>query len=353
LGGFDLGPAMVAYTGTRIVATELGAWSALAKTIILDVSRRSTSFEHRIRKYAYFCHVILPGLPADTKVDYSDTWKSIQEVHHILEKLISEAGFRFDADIATGETRLIGNDASNYPYDEVEEELQKLANQRGYHITKLKLKSHDLPIKMTKLELLESLHKTALHHGFFLNLEEYEGYHDGLDDRLNLAPSDYSHLQPCIAKISLNLMDIQVLRSEKERWRGYWNIRVRKNPQIEYAVNLETYSDYGSFPVMVTHSSNDPKYNDYSDSQVWPQLMVAGNLSMLLSPHNSQGVVAITCLKKSDTPIGGESEDWHNLVVDAMSRNTRNINGYSTKKIADLIRESFVNPDLGDCDGFF
>ncbi|MBA3755786.1 MAG: hypothetical protein H0X02_05945, partial [Nitrosomonas sp.] len=28
LGGFDLGPAMVAYTGTKIVATELGAWSA-------------------------------------------------------------------------------------------------------------------------------------------------------------------------------------------------------------------------------------------------------------------------------------------------------------------------------------
>lgn len=51
IGGFDLGPCMALYDGTEFWATPFGAWSIATQTIILDVSRRSTSFEYRISKY--------------------------------------------------------------------------------------------------------------------------------------------------------------------------------------------------------------------------------------------------------------------------------------------------------------
>jgi hypothetical protein len=51
IGAFDLGPCMGLYDGIEFLATPFGAWSISTQTVILDVSRRSTSFEHRIVKY--------------------------------------------------------------------------------------------------------------------------------------------------------------------------------------------------------------------------------------------------------------------------------------------------------------
>lgn len=51
IGAFDIGVCMGFYDSTDFYATPLGAWSIATQTIILDVSRRSTSFEHRIMKY--------------------------------------------------------------------------------------------------------------------------------------------------------------------------------------------------------------------------------------------------------------------------------------------------------------
>lgn len=62
LGGFDLGPCMIAYDGKNLLATELGAWSAFAKIVLVDTKRRSTSFEHRLMKYNKNCIIIFPGL---------------------------------------------------------------------------------------------------------------------------------------------------------------------------------------------------------------------------------------------------------------------------------------------------
>jgi len=66
LGGFDLGPSMMAYDGKRLYATELGAWCAFGRVIIADTTRRSTSYEARIYKYYKLgCVIVLPGLPSD------------------------------------------------------------------------------------------------------------------------------------------------------------------------------------------------------------------------------------------------------------------------------------------------
>ena len=63
LGGFDLGPSMVAYDGVDIWATELGAWTYANNAMIIDISRRSTTFTKRITKYSWRnFRVIFPGI---------------------------------------------------------------------------------------------------------------------------------------------------------------------------------------------------------------------------------------------------------------------------------------------------
>lgn len=61
VGGFDLGVCMGFYDGHDFYATPFGAWSIATQTIILDVSRRSTSFEYRIIKYItkYLCRLVI------------------------------------------------------------------------------------------------------------------------------------------------------------------------------------------------------------------------------------------------------------------------------------------------------
>ena len=63
IGGFDLSTSAVAYNGKEIYTTPLGAWSFKNKSIIIDMGRRSTSYEHRLRKYIkYGFNLIFPGL---------------------------------------------------------------------------------------------------------------------------------------------------------------------------------------------------------------------------------------------------------------------------------------------------
>lgn len=63
IGGFDLGPCMLAFDGKYIYGTSLGAWSIAKKAIIIDNTRRSTSFEYRVIKYKSIGYdIIFPGL---------------------------------------------------------------------------------------------------------------------------------------------------------------------------------------------------------------------------------------------------------------------------------------------------
>jgi hypothetical protein len=51
IGGFDLSCSMIAFDGKHVVANSLGAWAWVNRTIVIDISRRSLSFEHRLMKY--------------------------------------------------------------------------------------------------------------------------------------------------------------------------------------------------------------------------------------------------------------------------------------------------------------
>ena len=65
LGGFDIGPSMIAFDGKDYWATELGAFSYINQVLIVDPQRRSTTFSNRLRKYyERGFSLVFPGLPA-------------------------------------------------------------------------------------------------------------------------------------------------------------------------------------------------------------------------------------------------------------------------------------------------
>ena len=68
LGGFDLAHSAFAFTGTDLCTTPLGLWCLANKVEIVNLSRRSTSYENRLRKYAkrYELTLLYPGLDPAT-----------------------------------------------------------------------------------------------------------------------------------------------------------------------------------------------------------------------------------------------------------------------------------------------
>jgi len=91
LGGFDLGPSMVAYDGRNILATEFGAWTYANKAMIVDISRRSTTFGSRLQKYySRGFDIILPGILQSTLDSRRNNTK-----FHQLREFMGENGIEF------------------------------------------------------------------------------------------------------------------------------------------------------------------------------------------------------------------------------------------------------------------
>lgn len=95
LGGFDLSASMIAYDGEELYATPLGTWSIKNQAIIVDMSRRSTSFETRLCKYYDIGFtIIFPGLLQETvdQLVINPYRKSLQteELRDKIDQLASE-----------------------------------------------------------------------------------------------------------------------------------------------------------------------------------------------------------------------------------------------------------------------
>jgi hypothetical protein len=81
IGGFDLSICMVAFDGTDIYATPLGAWSVKNASIIIDTKRRSTSFEYRLQKYyTTGFQLIFPGLSKEVIDEFIDKESADQKM---------------------------------------------------------------------------------------------------------------------------------------------------------------------------------------------------------------------------------------------------------------------------------
>jgi len=97
IGGFDLSASAVAYNGKEICTTPLGAWSLINRSLIIDMGRRSTSYEHRLLKYSkYGFKLIFPGL-SDMIVndELVKTYNngSFSRFREKLEKLAKDNGY--------------------------------------------------------------------------------------------------------------------------------------------------------------------------------------------------------------------------------------------------------------------
>jgi hypothetical protein len=103
IGGFDLSSSAVAYNGKEIFTTPLGAWSLINRSIIIDMGRRSTSYEHRLKKYnRYGFRLIFPGINKkiinDKLIKNYDN-RAFFKFKAKIEKLARDNGYKTNFDL--------------------------------------------------------------------------------------------------------------------------------------------------------------------------------------------------------------------------------------------------------------
>ena len=200
IGGFDIGCCMLAYDGSEIYATPLGAWSLQNRSIIVDTKRRSTSYEHRLVKYfKRGFRIIFPG--ANNKnINYKRIIGSSFESEEILKlkilNLVKGCGYKIDnvanimnecskiqniADNNIGLQNLIienqyGNirlRLSNYNNNRVisERSLNKISD---YHNDATMNFEHFIPANLTKLRLgnFKSVSSLIIFHDHSKNIND-------------------------------------------------------------------------------------------------------------------------------------------------------------------------------------
>lgn len=295
LNGFDLGPSMIAFTGKDIVTTEFGAWSVSARSIIIDTSRRSTSYEHRIKKYARICHVIFPGLPKELVCEEARDFKDVDEIFETLNSLIAFHGYKKNKKGHVTEDLIKIDKNVDLP-----KLLQETAEKFGFtieNIDDLILKPIRPEIEVNNVEeLWKILFKVAHKGGFFIQKEDFVGEFSA-DECLQARAHTYK-----LPYMILNL----------ENTYG-WIIGIPFGKGISY----------------------NP--SDYGDNPIWPFLADRTNITAL-SHGNISSVSSILCLKSEK-----DETDFEDRV-----RTEEFTNVLCSQDIENAIKESFSNPFLGD-----
>ena len=100
IGGFDIGPCMIAFDGNDIYGTRMGAFSIQNQCMIVDTTRRSTSYNHRLVKYfKRHYSIVFPGLKSDVFQVKGELNDIVQQVKDLMSKLnLSFGGSGFDYD---------------------------------------------------------------------------------------------------------------------------------------------------------------------------------------------------------------------------------------------------------------
>jgi hypothetical protein len=380
LGGFDLGPAMIAYTGRKIVATELGAWSALAKTIIVDTSRRSTSFEHRLTKYAQFCHVVFPGLPRHIQSPKHELDEC--QVNRLIHQAITDHGYMIH-EVRGRYWELIKDDDRNRAM--VEKLLHEVAARYGYEISNnnlrlTKVTDSDFPLDdaetptdqaCTVDDLKIMLVRLAYEHGYNLDIDDMIRNHGEYSQRGGF-DSNYkdSYEVPYLTKreltlkltrleISLKCIDQVVPRRYQHR---LWNLRPRRDTQYELT------SDYDGQPVFWPSPTYARENHDYGHGTLWPEYTVAANLTILKLCQDAIAPVVSICAFKNSTTSLPEGERMinpslkessliamHDLftdvdkVVTSHNRSVKNkVSTTPRQVLKDKLVATIQDPQLGD-----
>jgi len=329
LGGFDLGPAMVAYDGHRILATELGAWSALSKTIIVDISRRSTSFEHRLKKYSNTCHVLYPGLAPDTTSEHLSSWITGKQCHQELMEIIEEHDYQIkpktyspyrynqsfndhyhnrynnsnneDEEIRNPESILIKRTPETSKED-LMSMICELAADRGYDLHNFdedNLISHDNPnnIDLSVQELVKVLKDRAYENGFTIDMDEFYRYLR--ETRGNgVSENHRSYFR----------------RTDKVYHYLRHRTKILTLPRMKIELEFHHANHYQELPIKMRlgkgqtrsikngYVKSEFSRSDYNHNNVWPVFLGEQNATCLIT-NNETGLVSITCFISNKTTV--------------------------------------------------
>jgi hypothetical protein len=295
LGGFDLGPCMVAYDGQRITGTEFGVWSALSRIAVVDTSRRSTSFEHRIIKYNQYCSVVFLGLPCSPVADIPMEWLPNREkAFEVLQHKAQSMNWCLEiygSNLCLKEFKSVG-------IEDLLWRLRNLATQSGYHLEIDVENLHTLDLVQTesgtirkpgsKDEAWERLDLEARKLGY-----DITRYHTST----NKFNEESNHLRPLDLVLKLPYLNFAI-----GDWLG--ETSSKKNRISGLPRNLDGHwplpdNDYDTTDQLLDGSFIQ---NDYADTTVWPLLTPMTNLSSLLH-GNIAGVVSVTVIKNSGVKI--------------------------------------------------
>jgi hypothetical protein len=360
LGGFDLGPAMIACDGVHILATELGAWSAMGRIMIADVSRRSTSFEHRLQKYAHYCHIVLPGLSRRTIPKQTEVWLSEEDVKKAIEELVDRHEHRWTVvniqDCLNYDYRPYYDFVKTtvrYPEEIMKELLQKISRECGYVLEEVKLSPEkpgslyftDEGSEQDLKSLYDAIRDLSYKNGWTFDRDRYKRHRQCKAQLCTRIECKYLGRNRTI--LHLAMLDIAV-DSPGGSTSGDWIIRPSKDPRIKYG-----FTDYyGDEMLIVEKGLTELKPSDYEDNPVWPIYSPCTNLSALLT-GNLQAVTAMLCFKHSATTIPlGRENDTH--IVDALQPSVFDIdlsdNALSAdrrERIIELLKRGANEPNIG------
>lgn len=337
LGGFDLGPSMIGYRVNisgkeEIVGTELGIWSAFASTIIVDTSRRSTSFEYRLCKYNKKCHLIFPGLARNVQPDLiiprGDVHEDLIEMARKYRLVVGDGGdwsIGFKQDLVGRKDFLV--------------EIRALAIAHGYKIEGLEdlsitpLDDSDDDRSESHLwECIEALKVKAHSRGYSFDVEEFGGsYHSRLAGYDDDYADQTAGLNFPLPRLRLPYLDISYVYVQVENSGGRRIIEVPRK-------------------CGVLGDQFEPRHSDYESNRVWSVYVVDQNMTKLI--HNKiNDVVSVVCLKDSSTRLDDETN------IGFVTRQAKpcarmescvvNIDR-SRKSVGELVGESLRTVNLGD-----
>lgn len=283
LGGFDLTPCMVAYDGYRILTIEIGAWSVFGALLIVDISRRSTSFEHRLHKYGKFCHLIFPGLAADVRPAHTLKWKEKDGAVEVISRTITEYGFTCSpTKYGTAmKLRLHNTFLIAEKRDELMCRFVDMAYAEGFRLEDLKTSQlqfiHEDQVEKERA-LKKALRERLYQIGYFFNFDSFL-YEGSRPETYGLKKMDV-HLKLPRADLKIRCGDRTGPNYASNK---VFNLRPAKDPEVKYTVDMDD-SDYSSATVIVSEAGRRLRGpSDYEETTEDPQFAVLNNLALLAS----------------------------------------------------------------------
>jgi len=264
LGGFDLGPSMMGWDGQHFIATELGAVSVFHRVLLIDTSRRSTSFEHRIKKYGSYCRVVFPAIkPAKILKHLAHVCWPQKKIKKYVNELFTIKGLRLkwtpvDKKSKSVSSRRDGGFEIVQNYDAADraaviQEIDELIRARGYMASRtIEIEPFSL-VPFTNDEasiekIYQEIDLKCRPHGW--TFKPYSVRKDELFKR-------------CTVKI-----DLPYIRFEFYPYKtfGQWAFRLPINAEYGAATN-----DYDAMTPFVVAGVDEHEVSDYNnDNSVWP-----------------------------------------------------------------------------------